>query len=199
MDVGPDFGLPSFFVSGGFSAGRTARVQRNGRDFQPDRSGSGEFDEDTAHFFDLFVGAEEMLVAQEISKTEFSSLKLGFIARVKWAVLRPQLLGRVACHPKRFFVRHRWFRPGLRSRLVAAEPATDDGAILRPETGSDKILTSNDLCANDYSISTSPQKTFAESRRGVRRNNAPRFVGEESTAQDSAHQVGYSNRRRPPG
>ena len=41
VDVGPNFGLPSLFVGGGFSAGGAAGVQRDGHNFQPDRSGSG--------------------------------------------------------------------------------------------------------------------------------------------------------------
>src|SRR5207244_7149571 len=71
-----------------------------------------EFDEDAAYFFDIFVFANEMFVAQKISEAEFTSLPFGLRASVEWAVLSPQLLGRVAGHPKGFFIDHCRFAPG---------------------------------------------------------------------------------------
>ena len=72
----------------------------------------------TSSYF--FVCAQKVLVTQKVSKTKLASFGFGLDASVERAVLRPQLFGRVTRHPESFFERHRWFRPGLRSRLVAA-------------------------------------------------------------------------------
>src|SRR5260221_9128196 len=66
----------------------------------------GEFDEDATDFFDLFVGAEDVLVAEQVSEAEFARLGFGFSARVEGAVFGAQLLGRIAGHPESFFESH---------------------------------------------------------------------------------------------
>jgi hypothetical protein len=52
-------------------------------------SGAREFNEDAADVLNLFVLAENVLVAQQVSETELLGLRLGLHAGVKRAVLRP--------------------------------------------------------------------------------------------------------------
>ena len=120
MDVGPNFGLPPFFVRSGLAAGGASRVECSGSDVCADWNSSWQFDEDAPNFLDLFVLPKDVFVAQEIPEAEFLGLVLGLCASVKRSVLRPQLFGGVTCHPEGFFVRHYGFAPGSRSRLVAA-------------------------------------------------------------------------------
>ena len=106
-------------------AQRVCRVTGIGLD--SDRRGPGQFHKDAADFLNLFVLAENVLVAQQVPEAEFLGFRLGFGAGVKRAVLRPQLFGGVTRHPENLFVGHRGFALGLRSRLVAAvEPALAD-------------------------------------------------------------------------
>jgi len=86
VDIGPDLGLPAFFVSGRFTAGGTSGVQRDGWRFYAYRYGAGQFDENAANFFNLLVRSEEMLVSQQVSETELSSFRLSFGARMKRAI-----------------------------------------------------------------------------------------------------------------
>lgn len=132
VDVSPNFGLPSLVVSSGLAAGSAAGVEGHGKLFRADGDCSFKFDEDAADFLDLIVGAEKMLVAEEISEAELSGFEFRLGAGVEGSVLGPQLLGRVARHPESLFVGHRWFRPGMRSRLVAIEPLRLTRAILGP-------------------------------------------------------------------
>jgi hypothetical protein len=80
-------------------------VESEGRDFGR-HSSSGQFDKDAAHLLNFLIFAEKMLVTQEITKTELSSLGFGFAPRKKRAVFRPQLLGGVTRHPKDLSVSH---------------------------------------------------------------------------------------------
>lgn len=122
MDVGPNLGLPSLIVSGGLAARGAAGMERYRKFVGADENCSVEFDEDAADFFDLIVRAEKMLITEEISETQLSGFEFRLGTGMEGSVFGPQLLSRIARHPKGFFVRHRWFRPGMRSRLVAAEP-----------------------------------------------------------------------------
>jgi hypothetical protein len=93
VDVCPDLRLPRCLVSCGLTATGTAGVKGDAR---LRRSLHVlQFDEDAAHFFDLFVGAENVLVAQQVSKAEFAGLDLRFLPGVERPVFGPQLLGRV--------------------------------------------------------------------------------------------------------
>src|SRR5262249_30749563 len=65
-----------------------------------------ELDENAADFFDLFVCAEDVFVAEQVSEAELAGLVFGFGAGVKGSVFGSQLLGRVAGHPESFFVAH---------------------------------------------------------------------------------------------
>ena len=126
VDIGPDLGLPSRVVSGGFATGRASGMKRDWIDFgfRSDRRGAREFDEDTADFFDLLAGPEKVFIAQEVTESEFLRLEFGLGAGVEWPVLGSKLLGRITCHPESFFVRHRWFRPwDANQALWLHEPA----------------------------------------------------------------------------
>ena len=68
VDVGPNLGLPSLLVRGRFATGSATRVQSNRDLFDPNRRRAREFHEDAAYFLDFFVGAEQVLIAQEISE-----------------------------------------------------------------------------------------------------------------------------------
>ena len=65
-----------------------------------------KLDEDTADFLDVFVLADQMLVAKQVAKAEFTGFALSLGAGVKWAIFGPQLLGGVTGHPKGLFVGH---------------------------------------------------------------------------------------------
>src|SRR5271166_1057700 len=65
-----------------------------------------QLNKDTAYLFDLFITAENMFVAQQVSKAEFAGLVFCFLAGVEWPVFGSQLLGRVARHPENILVSH---------------------------------------------------------------------------------------------
>jgi len=112
MDVGPNFGLPAGFVGSSFPAGGTPCVECD--HILQSSCLAGEFDEDATNFFNFFVGAEQVLVAQKISEAEFLGFHLRFGAGEEGSIFSAQLFGRVARHPKDLFIGHRWFRPGSR-------------------------------------------------------------------------------------
>src|SRR6266404_7879518 len=65
-----------------------------------------KLDEHAAYFLDVLVFPNQVLVAQHIAEAELVCLAFRFQSCMEGAVLGPKLLGRVACHPKRFFVDH---------------------------------------------------------------------------------------------
>jgi hypothetical protein len=85
--------------------------------------GAGKLQKNAAHLLDFLVFIEKMLVAEKITETEFSSFGFGLIPGTKGTVLRPQLLGRIACHPKRFLIRHRRPAQGVWSGFISDHPA----------------------------------------------------------------------------
>lgn len=89
VNVCPDFRFPALSVSGRFSAGSATGMKRNLDGFDSDRSSPRQFDEDASNFLHLFVFAEDMLVAQQISKTELLGFRFRLGASVKRAILRP--------------------------------------------------------------------------------------------------------------
>src|SRR5437660_439270 len=93
VDVCPDFSLPALFVRGRFAAGGASRVKGGRWSFSFQRDGARKFDEDAAYFLNLFVLAEEVLVAQQVSKAEFPGLSLGLGAGVKWSALARAAIG----------------------------------------------------------------------------------------------------------
>jgi len=106
VDVSPDLRLPCLLVRRGFSAGRAASVQIHGDVFSADGMGSRQLHENTPHFLDLLIHAEQMLVTQQVSESQLPGLNLGLRPRVKGTVLGPQLLGGIASHPENFGVCH---------------------------------------------------------------------------------------------
>jgi len=65
-----------------------------------------QFEKNAAHFFDLFVRTNDVLVAQQVSEAEFAGFDFRFFAVLERAVFGAQLLGRVARHPENVFVSH---------------------------------------------------------------------------------------------
>jgi len=65
MNIGPHFSLPVFVMNGGFSAGGAARVKLSDYGTGWGLASHGQFDEDAANFLDVFVGVDDVLVAQE--------------------------------------------------------------------------------------------------------------------------------------
>lgn len=120
MDVGPDLGLPSGVMGGGFPAGGAPSVKRNLSAFQHLRNGSGQFDENAADLLDFLVRTQNVLIAQQVTETELPRLNLRLGTGMEGAILGSQLFGGVARHPEDFFVGHRWFRPGSRESRLAA-------------------------------------------------------------------------------
>ena len=106
VDVRPDLRLPGLLVRRGFSAGRAPSVQIHGDVFSANGMGSRQFHENTPHFLDLLIHAEQMLVAQQVSESQLAGLNLGLRSRVKWAILGPQLFRRIASHPEDLGVCH---------------------------------------------------------------------------------------------
>src|SRR5579862_5422462 len=68
VNVGPHLCLPTLVVGGGLSAGRAPGVKLHRDGFGADRSGPRQLYKDAAHFLDLLVGSENMLVAQKVSE-----------------------------------------------------------------------------------------------------------------------------------
>ena len=82
VDVSPDLGLPSLLVGGRFAAGGATGVERDGDGLESDRRRPGQFYEDAAYFLDLFVLAEDVLVAQQVAETRASWLPTRLPSRV---------------------------------------------------------------------------------------------------------------------
>src|SRR5450759_945819 len=104
VNVSPDLGLPRSLVSLGLAATGTAGVKGHARLRSSLRV--LQFEEDAAHFFNLFVGTQNVLVAQQVSKAEFAGFDFRFLPGVERPVFGPQLLGRVAGHPENVLVSH---------------------------------------------------------------------------------------------
>src|SRR5215471_3531061 len=104
VNIGPDFGLPRLFVSRGFATGRAAGVEHDSRFW----SGGYilQLNKHAANFFDFVVWAEDVFVAQQVSKTELAGFYLSFLPSMKRSVFGAELLGRVARHPESILVCH---------------------------------------------------------------------------------------------
>src|SRR5208282_868434 len=114
VDVSPNLRLPRSLVGCGLAATGTARMKGDARP----RSSLPvvQFEEDAAHFFDLLVRTQNVLVAQQVSKAEFTGFAFRLLPGVERTVFGPQLLGRVAGHPKNVLVEHTYLSPGPNER-----------------------------------------------------------------------------------
>ena len=83
VDVGPDLGLPVFVVDGRRAAGGATGMKGDWNGFNTNWRGPRQFHEDTADFLNLFALAQNVLVAQQVAKTEFAGLNLGLGSGVK--------------------------------------------------------------------------------------------------------------------
>jgi len=112
VDVGPNLGYPPGFMHGGFSAARAASMKgdavlrRSLRGSRFELHLEREFEEYAAYFFQFIVRTKNVLVAEQVSKSEFAGFDLGFFAGVEGPVFGPQLLHRIAGHPENIFVSH---------------------------------------------------------------------------------------------
>ncbi len=91
VDIGPDLRLPRSLMSRGLATTGAACVKSNARTLSSLHL--LQFKEDAAHFFNLFVRPEDVLVPQQVSKAQFARFKLRFLAGMERPVFRPQLLG----------------------------------------------------------------------------------------------------------
>ena len=111
VDVSPDFRLPRCLMGRSLAATGAAGVKGDAWLWRS--LDVLQFEKDAAHFFDLFVRAHDVLVAQKVSKAEFAGFDFRFFAGVERAVFGSQLLGRVARHPENVFVSHAYLSLGL--------------------------------------------------------------------------------------
>src|SRR5215469_15147200 len=126
-------------MGGGFPAGRATGVQADRRDVGCTLRRL-QFDEDAAHFLDLLVGTNQVLVAQQVSESQLSSLRLRFHPSMEVSVFGSHLLCRVASHPESLFVSHTYLAPGSRSLAMDNERsiASSQSAIVIPHSEAGK-------------------------------------------------------------
>src|SRR5277367_6441106 len=106
MDIGPDLSLPVFLMNRSFSAGGAASVQLADNGAGGHMVSVGQFDEDAANFLDVFVGVDNVLVAQEKAKSQLAGFGFGLGAGLKGSVFGSELLDGVTRHPEAFFGGH---------------------------------------------------------------------------------------------
>src|SRR5271165_1880677 len=106
VDIGPDFRQPMFFMDSGFAASSAAGVQTADHGAGGRLGRTGQLDEDTADFLNVFVRVDDVFVAQEVAKSQLVGFGLGFGAGLKGSVFRPQLFDGVTSHPEAFFSGH---------------------------------------------------------------------------------------------
>ena len=93
MDVGPYFGLPCFIMNCGCAAGGAASVELSNQARRDGNRAGRQFDENAAHFLNVFFVANDVFVAQQVAEGQLSGFMLGFVASVKRTILRPHLFG----------------------------------------------------------------------------------------------------------
>ena len=122
VDVRPDFRLPGLVVSRGVAASGAPGMQADRGCFRQNRA--RQLDENAADFLNLLVLIKHVLIAEQVTESQLAGFGFRLGTGVERAILRPQLLGRIAGHPEGFFVVHSCPAHGLRSRLeTAGEPA----------------------------------------------------------------------------
>jgi hypothetical protein len=88
MNVSPYFGLPVLVVNCGLAAGGAAGMKLADDGPGRRRRGTGQLDEDAAYFLNIFVGVDDVLVAQQKPKSKLLGFRLGLGAGLKRTVLR---------------------------------------------------------------------------------------------------------------
>src|SRR5262249_31017247 len=87
VDISPHLGPPGLIVGGGFSAGCATGMQAP---IDPQAGGRRrKLDEDAADLLNLVVLPDNVLVTQEIAKTQFARFLLRFTPALEGSVLRP--------------------------------------------------------------------------------------------------------------
>src|ERR1039458_7149234 len=93
VDVGPDLSLPSLVVGGRFTTSSATGMKRDGDGFDSNRGCPRQFNKDAADILNLFILAEDVLVAQQVSEPEF----LGFRLRSEEHTSELQSLRHLVC------------------------------------------------------------------------------------------------------
>src|ERR1700674_20994 len=111
MNIGPHLSQPMFLMNRGFTAGGAAGVKppdhRTGwRMGSTGQLETGQLDEDAPYFLDVFVGVDDVLVAQQKAKSQLAGFRLGLGTGLKGSVFGSQLFDGVTCHPEAFFSGH---------------------------------------------------------------------------------------------
>ena len=113
MNIGPHFGLPVFVMNGGFAAGGAASVKLADYGTGWRLASHGQLDEDAAYFLDVFVGVDDVLVAQEKAESQFVRFCFGLGAGLEGSVFSSQLFDGVTGHPEAFFSGHFYLEPRI--------------------------------------------------------------------------------------
>src|SRR5581483_11121543 len=123
VNIGPNLGLPSQVVHRRLPAAGTSGVET-----ADDSFGLGsilQLNENAAHFLDVFVITDDVLIAQQEIEAQLACFHLSLVAGMKRAIFRPQLLGGIASHPEGFLVSHR------SPQYVVREPGGTAGRTVR--------------------------------------------------------------------
>src|SRR6202521_2456690 len=107
MNIGPHLSQPMFLMNRGFTAGGAAgvkpadqgtgwRIRSMGR-LDTGQLETGKLDEDAPYLLDVFVGVDDVLVAQQEAKSQLAGFRLGLGTGLKGSVFGSQLFDGVTC------------------------------------------------------------------------------------------------------
>jgi hypothetical protein len=106
MNIGPHLSLPVLLMNGGFAAGGAAGVKLADYGTGWRLAGCGQLNEDAPYFLDVFVGVDDVLVAQEKAESQLVRFRFGLGAGLEGSVFSSQLFDGVTGHPEAFFSGH---------------------------------------------------------------------------------------------
>ena len=92
VDIRPNFGLPRLLMRCRFPASSTPCVKLNGPGGDYPRT-RRQFQKHAANLLNFLIRADQKLVAQKETKTQFAGFLLRFQAGVKWPIFGTQLFG----------------------------------------------------------------------------------------------------------
>jgi len=88
MNVSPYFSQPMLFVHGRFAAGGTTGVKPANHGPSGRLNRTRQLNEHAAHFLNILVGVDDVLVAKQKSESELAGLGFGFSASLEGSVFR---------------------------------------------------------------------------------------------------------------
>jgi hypothetical protein len=106
MNIGPHLSLPMLVMNGGISAGGAASMELTDYRTGWRRASAGQLDEDAAYFLNVFLGVDDVFVAQQKAESQLTGFDFGLGAGLEGSVFGPQLFDGVTSHPKAFFSGH---------------------------------------------------------------------------------------------